>query len=68
MREQTAKIVQKERVNIPRDWTCNATTADSIRSENREERRDITFRELNQSLSPVFEGNELMSSKLTLNL
>ena len=68
MREQTIKIVQKKKVNIPRDWTCNVTTKDSSSSENRGERHNIIFKKQTHSLSPVFNITELTSSKLTHHL
>jgi hypothetical protein len=68
MREQTVKIVQKEKINIARDWTCNVTTVDSIVSENRGERYNMNLGKQNNRLSPVFNITELISSKLTLNL
>ena len=68
MREQTVKKVQKEKVNISRDWTCNVTTTDSSSSKNRRERHNIIFKKQTHSLSTVFNITELMSSKLTHHL
>lgn len=68
MREQTKKIIQKENANLPRDWTQNVTTIDSISSKNRGERHNIILGKHKHSLSPVFNITELRSSKLTLNL
>ena len=68
MREQTIKIVQKKKVNIPRDWTCNVTTIDSSSSKNRGERHNIILEKQTHSLSPVFSITELGSSKLTHHL
>ena len=68
MREQTVKIIQKEQVNIPRDWTRNVTTKDSSSSKNRGERYNIISDKQKYSLSPVFNITELTSSKLTHHL
>jgi hypothetical protein len=68
MREQTIKIVQKKKVNISRDWTCNVTTTDSSSSKNRGERHNIIFRKQTHGLSPVLSITELTSSKLTHHL
>ena len=68
MREQTTKIIQKEKVNISRDWTCSVTTTDSSSSKNRGERHDIILEKQKHSLSPVFSITELISSKLTHHL
>ena len=68
MREQTVKIIQIEKVNIPRDWTCNVTTIDSSSSKNRGERHNIIFRKQTYGFSTVFNITELMSSKLTHHL
>ena len=68
MREQTVKIIQKEKVNIPRDWTLNVTTIDSSSSKNRGERHNIIFRKQKHGLFPVFNITELTSSKLTHHL
>jgi len=65
MREQTVKIIQKEKVNIPRDWTGNVTTIDSSSSKNRGERRNIILEKQTHILSTVFNITELISSKLT---
>jgi hypothetical protein len=37
-------------------------------SENGGEKRNINFRKIKHGLSPVFEGNELNSSKMMLDL
>jgi len=68
MREQTQKICLQDFASFPRDWTRSVTTIDSIMYENGGEKRNINFRKIKWGLSPVFEGNELRSSKLTLNL
>ena len=68
MREQTVKIVQEEKVIIPRDWTCNVTTIDSSSSKSSGERRNIILEKQTHSLSTVFNITELMSSKLTHHL
>ena len=52
MREQTVKIIQKEIVNFPRDWTRNVTTTDSSGSKNGGERHNIIFRKQTHSLPP----------------
>ena len=68
MREQTVKIIQIEKVNIPRDWTCTVTTTDSSSSKNGRERHNIIFRKQTHGLSTVFSITELTSSKLTHHL
>ena len=68
MREQTEEICLQDFAAFPRDWTRSVTTFDSCVSENRREKRNINFRKIKCGLSTVFEGTELCSSKLTLNL
>lgn len=68
MREQTQKIRLQECTHYPLDWTRSVTTVDSNMSENGGKKQNINFRKIKWGLSPVFEGNELRSSKLTLNL
>ena len=68
MREQTVKIIQEEKVIIPRDWTCNVTTKDSCSSKNRGEGHNMILEKQIPSLFPVFSITELTSSKLTHHL
>ena len=68
MREQTTKIIQKEKVNIPQDWTRDVTTIDSSGSKNGGERLNIILEKQKHSLSSVFSITELISSKLTHHL
>jgi len=65
MREQTVKLVQKEKVNIDRDLICNVTTTDSSSSKNREEGYNRILQKQKHGLSPVFSITKLKSSKLT---
>jgi hypothetical protein len=68
MREQTEKMWLQDFATSPRDWTPIVTTLNSCVSENGREKRNIEFRKIKRGLSTVFEGTELTSSKLTLNL